>query len=439
MSRTLRQIAWIAAIPAVLALPFVVLLRGERVEGNGFLFDLSMGFGFGALAVAGLQFALTARFRRLSHPFGIDIVYVFHRYMAIGALGLMLAHFGILYFWFEEALGVLNPLEARWELTSARLALLCFVGLVATSELRKWLKLEYGWWRYLHVALAIIGFGAAIAHVLGVGRFTADPSTRVLWLGVTLGWLAMLLWVRIGKPWSQKRNPWIVVDNIAHHGGVHQLVLRPQGKPLSNHKPGQFAWLTLERSPFGLGEHPFTISSPPEHGPEVTLSIKALGDFTEQAVEVENGAVAYLDGPYGTFSIDTHPDADGFVMIAGGVGITPMMSNLHAMDARHDTRPAVLFYCNKAWDDAAFRDELAELSGRINLKVVHVLEEPPEDWDGETGRLSAEILRQHLPENGRGWPHMVCGPKPLTDAARKDLLKLGVPFNTITNEIFDMV
>lgn len=100
MSRTLRQIAWIAAIPAVLALPFLVLLRGERVEGNGFLFDLSMGFGFGALAVAGLQFALTARFRRLSHPFGVDIVYVFHRYMAIGALGLMLAHFGVLYFWF---------------------------------------------------------------------------------------------------------------------------------------------------------------------------------------------------------------------------------------------------------------------------------------------------------------------------------------------------
>jgi predicted ferric reductase len=45
-----------------------------------------MGLGFGALALAGLQFALTARFRRMTHPFGVDIIYLFHRYLAIGAL-----------------------------------------------------------------------------------------------------------------------------------------------------------------------------------------------------------------------------------------------------------------------------------------------------------------------------------------------------------------
>ena len=436
---SLKTFSWIAAAFVAVALPFVVLLSGERVEGHEFLFDFSMGLGFGALALAGLQFALTARFRRMTHPFGVDIIYLFHRYLAIGAVAVMLAHFGILYIWYEPALGVLNPLEARWELTSGRVALGCFVILVVSSEFRKWLKLEYELWRYLHVALAVIGFAAAVAHVLGVGRFTAAADQRALWLGVTLGWLLLLFWVRLGKPFKQLRNPWKVVDNIERHGDVHSLVFEPQGRALSKWKPGQFVWLTLENSPFGLREHPYTISNAPEQGPNIMLSIKPLGDFSSRAIETGPGATAYIDGPYGVFSIDSHPQATGFAMIAGGVGITPMMSNLHAMAARGDRRPAVLFYANPAWEEAAFRDELEELSSRMDLKVIHILEDPPEKWEGEEGFLTREILERHLPENRDGFRYFLCGPTPMTDAARKHLAALGVPLAHIDNEIFDMV
>lgn len=436
---SLRTIFWIAAAFVALALPFAVLLSGERVEGHALLFDFSMGLGFGALALAGLQFALTARFRRMTHPFGVDIVYLFHRYLAIGALAVMLGHFAILYIWYEPALGVLNPLEARWELTSGRVALGCFIVLVISSEFRKWLKLEYELWRYLHVALAVIGFGSAVAHVLGVGRFTAAADQRALWLGVTLGWFVLLLWVRLGKPWKQRNNPWKVVDNIERHGGVHSLVFEPQGKALSKWKPGQFVWLTLENSPFGLREHPYTISNAPEQGPNIMLSIKPLGDFSARAVKTEPGATAYIDGPYGVFSIDSHPDATGFVLIAGGVGITPMMSNLHAMQARDDQRPVVLFYANSSWGDAAFRDELETLSQQIDLKVVHILEEAPEEWDGEEGYLTQEILERHLPSKRDGYRYFLCGPTPMTDAAREALIEMGAPLAHIDAEIFDMV
>lgn len=436
---TPRIIFWIAAALAALALPYLVLLSGERADGREFLWDFSKGLGFGALAMAGLQFVLTARFRRLTHPFGIDVVYLFHRYLALGALALMLGHFGILYIWYEDALGVLNPLEARWELTSGRVALVCFGALIVTSELRKWIKLEYELWRYLHVALAVLGFAAAVAHVLGVGRWTADPGTRALWLGVTLGWLVLLLWTRLGKPFAQLRNPWRVVDNVARRGGVHSLVLEPQGRGLSHWKPGQFAWLTLENSPYGLREHPFTISTPPEHGPHVTMSIKALGDFSARAVETKPGAVAYLDGPYGTFSIDFHKDAPGFVLIAGGVGVTPMMANLHAMAARGDKRPVIMFYANPDWDSIAFRDELDALVDRLDLKLVHVLEKPPEDWAGERGFLDRDMLERHLPGDFRDYRYFLCGPPPMTEAAREGLSALGVPLAHIDAEIFEMV
>ncbi|RJL07488.1 ferric reductase-like transmembrane domain-containing protein [Paracoccus siganidrum] len=436
---TMRASLWVLAAFAAMALPFVVLLSGERAPGTGWLRDFSKGLGFGALAAAGLQFALTARFRRLAHPFGIDVVYLFHRYLALGAVLLMLGHFGIFYIWYHDDLGQLNPLTARWELTMGRLALLAFALLVVTSEFRKQLRIEYGLWRTAHASLAVVAFAAAILHVLGVGHFTGTTDKRLLMLGVTAGWLLLLAWVRLGKPWYQTHNPWRVTHNIAERGGVHTLVLEPLGQGLRRRRPGQFAWLTLGHSPYGLREHPFTLSDAPEGGPSIAMSIKPLGDFTDKAVTTPVGATAWLDGPYGAFSIDMEPGAPGFVMIAGGIGITPVISNLRAMAARGDMRPVVLFYANPDWEGVTFREELEALQERMRLKIVHVIEEPPDDWEGETGHLTKKILARHLGEATRDWPHMLCGPVPLTDAAKQALRELGVPLWRIDSEIFDMV
>lgn len=434
-----RATVWVLLAALALALPFIVILAGERAAGSEFLWDFSMGLGFGALAAAGLQFVLTARFRPVTRAYGMDIVYLFHRYFAIGAVALMLGHFAILYIWFEEALGDLNPLTAAWELTAGRVALGAFVLLVVTSEFRKTLRIPYELWRYGHIVLAVIAFGAAIAHIIGVGHFTGEADKRILWLGVTVSWLAILAWTRLVHPFRIWRNPWQVVENIPRHGGVHSLVFEPLRKPMKPWKPGQFVWLWLDAPPFSIREHPFTISTPPEQGPRVTLSIKPLGDFTAQAIHTPPGTRAYLDGPYGTFSIDNDPEAEGFVMIAGGVGITPMMSNLHAMAERGDRRKVVLIYANHSWEDVTFRDELERLEKRLELSVVHVLEDPPEGWQGETGRVDQALLERHLPETTRHWPHFLCGPEPMTQAAKTALLDMGVPLGAIDSEIFDFV
>ena len=422
-----------------LAAPFVVLMTGARPPALGFTWELSAGLGFGALALIVLQFALTGRLRWLTHPFGADIVYLFHRYLSWVAVVLMLGHFAILYIWHQPALGVLNPLEADWELTAGRLAMGCFLALVISSQFRKQLRLEYDWWRRLHLALAIIGLAAAMAHVLGVGRFTADPGKRALWLGVTLGWVLLLVWTRLGVPWLQASNPWRVVANRTERGGVHTLELAPEGQPLKHWKPGQFAWLSIGRSPFALKEHPFTISTAPDRGPNLAFSIKALGDDTERMIQTPVGARAHVDGPYGAFSVDRTPDAPGFVMIAGGVGITPILSNLHALQDRHDPRPVILIYANSAWEDVAFRDELAAMQKDLDLTVVHVLEDPPDDWQGESGYIDGELLKRHLPPESRDWPHMICGPGPMTAAVTAGLHDLGVAERHIDNEVFDLV
>ncbi len=421
-----------------LGVPFAALIAGEPVPSGGFSWDFSMGLGFGALAMVTLQFALTGRLRWITHPFGADIVYLSHRYLSWGALALMLAHFALLYVFHQPALGVLNPLEARWELTAGRVSLVCFIALLVTSEMRKWLRLRYEWWRVLHLCLAMLGFAAAIAHVLGVGNLTDTPEKRLLWLGATLAWSGILVFTHLVRPWILSRNPWEVVANSAERGDVHTLELAPLGRPLKRWKPGQFAWLRVERSPFSLVEHPFTISTAPEKGPNIAFSIKPLGDHSKALGQTTVGARAYVDGPYGAFSVDRMTGANGFVMIAGGVGVTPIMSNLHALDARQDPRPVILIYGNPTLDVAAFAEELDAMRNRLNLRVVHVLDDPPDGWDGESGKIDMGVLRRHLPEETRDWPHLLCGPGPMLVSVRADLRELGVPEHHVDYEIFEL-
>ena len=424
---------------AAVAAPFVILHYTGPTPSGGVIWDFSMGLGFGALGLAALQFALTGRLRWITHPFGADIVYLAHRYLSWGAVALVLAHFGLLYVFHQPALGVLNPLEARWELTAGRVGLGCFLLLIFTSEFRKRLHLRHEWWRTLHLGLAVFGMLAATAHVLAVGNLTDTAAKRALWLGATFGFVAVLIYTHVYRPWISARNPWRVVSNTEERGGVHTLELAPEGRALHRWKPGQFAWLKVERSPYSLVEHPFTISTAPEKGPNLAFSIKPLGDHSSELAQTPIGARAYVDGPYGAFSIDRMAKAPGMVMIAGGVGITPILSNLHALEARADRRPIILIYANSTWEDASFREELAAMKRKLNLTLVHVVENPPDDWDGERGRVSRETLIQHLPADTRSWPHLLCGPAPMVHAVRRELDKLGVKSRHIDNEIFELV
>lgn len=435
-----RAALWVGIYLALVVAPLVVLLIGPMPPGVGFWWDLSMAFGFSGIAMIGVQFALTARFKRASAPFGLDVIYLFHRHLAIIALLLILAHFAILWFGYQDALGTIDPREARWELTMGRVALVMFALAVVTSLWRKRLRLEYGLWRFSHVVLATLGFAAAVSHIVGVGTYTDAPGKRSLWLAITLFWILLVVWVRVAKPWTQLRRPYRIAEVRPERGKAWTLAIEPDGHPgVRRFMPGQFAWLTLRSSPFRLREHPFSISSAPETLPRLEFTIKELGDFTSTIGEMKPGEPAYLDGPYGVFSIDRHRRAPGFGFVVGGVGITPVMSMLHAMAERGDRRPAWLFYGSPTWEDAIFREELDRLSGALDLKLVHVLERPPEDWAGETGFLTQEILDRHLPKDERAdLRYFLCGPPPMVEAAEAGLRAIGVPLDRLETEIFDL-
>ena len=433
-----KSAPWLLVYVAAIVVPLGVLLLGERPRGSGFWWDFALVLGYAGLAMIGIQFALTARFKRATAPFGIDLIYYFHRFLATMAFGLLLLHVGLLAWKYPDALGSLDPRLAPRHMTFGRLAILAFAAIIVSSLWRKQLRIEYDQWRRMHVLLALAGVVLAVLHVQGSGAYLESPWKRALWSAMALSWLLLAVWVRLLRPALLLRRPWRVVSVQSERGRSWTLTLAPERGEAFGYHPGQFAWLTLRTSPFALREHPFSFASSPTRGGSVQFTIKELGDFTRTIGDIQPGERAYIDGPYGSFGIDHHPEATGFVFIAGGVGIAPMIGMLRAMADRGDRRPLWLFYGNRDWERVVFREELDELARALALTVVHVLGEPPPDWDGEKGFVNHGVLQRHLPRNRAGLHYLVCGPRPMLESIARSLDELGVPTGQRHSEIFDI-
>lgn len=430
---------WIGVYLLLVLAPLLILILGEVPPGSGFWWDLSMALGFAGMAMLGVQFILTARFRRASAPFGIDIIYYTHRYLALMAVAFIFLHLLIIRIDNAAALGLLNPLQAPWHMSAGRLSLLLFALLIITSLWRKPLRIHYDQWRMLHIGLAVTAFLLALAHIEGVGYYIDAPAKRWLWSGYTLFWLLLIVYVRLFKPWQMHRHPYRVAELRQEHGNSWTLALEPVGHAGVRFQPGQFAWLTLRESPWHIKEHPFSFSSSATRQDRVEFTIKELGDFTRTIKTTQVGEIAYLDGPYGVFSIDRYPHAPGFVFIAGGVGAAPVISMLRTLAARRDQRPLWLIYGSKQWQEVIFREELEELRQHLDLRLTHVLTEPPAGWQGESGHITPKLLQKILPADAQRYEYFLCGPKPMSDAVQRGLHTLRVPLGQIHLELFDMV
>ena len=430
-------LCWLTLYLLVIVAPILVFLAGNVPTPRSFWIEFGVMIGFALLVTMSLQFFLTARFRGVGRPFGTDTLLQLHRHVGILLVLFIVAHPLVLIINNPTYLEFFDPRVNLLRAVFLILASITMVLLIVLSVWRKSFKLNYEWWRLSHALMASGIVLVGLAHSWQVGHYVQGWK-RVWLIAIGGSALASLVYVRLWRPYRMRNKRYRVKEIHDRRGEAATVVLEPDGHAGMNFQSGQYAWLSLGSSPFTLQQNPYSFSGSDQQAPQrLEFTAKVLGDFSKEFVDTAVGTTAFLEGPYGNFCLEDSPP--GAVFIMGGIGVTPAISILRSLRDRDDQRPIYLFYGNTDWNEVAFRSELIKLEQALNLQVIHVINEPEDDWSGETGYITQEILERHLGERERAFPFFVCGPVPMMDSVEKALLAMGVSLSQVRAERFNMV
>jgi len=207
----------------------------------------------------------------------------------------------------------------------------------------------------------------------------------------------------------------------------------PRPETLS-YKPGQFLFVTIKANGKELSKH-FSISSSPTEKMHIEFTKKlSESEFSTALKALKEGDWARIDAPYGKFTFEGEHEKIG--LLAGGIGITPLMSICkYCTDKRLNTK-ITLLYGNRTENDIAFRRELETMQEQnANLKVVFILNEASNEWKSATGIIDAEMVKKEIPDY-RETVFYTCGSPAMVEAMEKLIESLGLPKTQLNREYF---
>lgn len=398
------------------------------------VYSLGQAAGTLALTAIAIQLVLASRWRSLERGIGLDRIMRWHSVNAKLIALFVIVH-PLLLFIRELLKGdITAPYTMYGTDILGGVIGAVVIGIIWISVLkRKQLGLLYERWRIVHLLtylLAAIGLYHSL--VLGSDIKNGRPL-YTWWLLLTAVSVGAVVYRYVVRRMTFTGSEYEVVTNKLETHDVHTITLRPVESAVLDHEPGQFAFLTFTSEDIPVEEHPFTIASAPG-ADAISFSIKESGDFTSLLGKVGRRDTAHVEGPYGVFSNKDMPGP--FVLIAGGIGITPLMSMLRAMQEQGRTQPrTLLLYANRSQGDIAFLGELAAIErGSDWLRVVHILSQ--EKVEGmRNGFVDVTVLKDEVEELTTA-TYFICGPPPMMDALRTTLAELGVPDVQVVTERF---
>jgi predicted ferric reductase len=372
------------------------------------------------------QVVLSSKLKWLERGLGLDKMLGIHKTAGVVGFAFMLSH-PVLHA--SSDILAQGYVTLKWPMILGLVTVLLALVTVGSALLYGKLHLKYGTWKQMHwfnfiIVPVIFGHSLLLGTDLG-----AQPPLRIFWYflgGLYLLLLAFILWDRA----QVRRHLLQVTDVVQETPDTWSLHFKGNSP---EHKPGQFMMLSLLQNGRRAEPHPFTISSSPTSG-DLTVSVKAVGDFTSTVKDVTPVDGAIVDMPYGTFSFLNY-DAPNLVFIAGGIGVTPFISMLRYMADKKLERNVILIWGNKTEKDIAFKAELEQMAETMpTLRVIHVMSNQP-DWTGEKGYVDTGLLHKHL--DGFANPQVfVCGPPVMMTKVVSALQQVGVPKDRIHFERF---
>ena len=321
-----------------------------------------------------IQLVLMSRSPWLDQLFGMDRLAAAHRWVGFGCVWLLVAH-GVLTtvgYSFGAGAGVIG--EAWVLLTTYPFVPWAVVGFglflaVAISSMRAArARLSYELWHGIHL-YAYLAIALTFAHQLVVGAdFVDDPVARLYWIGLYVLASATILVFRFGQPVRASLRHRLRVANVVREGpGVVSIYLTGRDLDRLAIRSGQYLvcrFLTRDgwwrgASVLDLGGAQRRLAAGHGQGPGRRLE--------RGSSELAVGTPVYFEGPYGalTGARRTRP---GSLLVAGGIGITPLRALLEELPARPGDM--TLVYRARRADDLVFRAELDTIAGSTARRSI---------------------------------------------------------------------
>jgi len=326
-------------------------------------------------------------------------------------------------------------------------ALLLMVPLAVTSTNAMIKRLGGSRWRALHKLVYLVAILGVIHFYMQVKADVRLPLTFAAVLAVLLGFrivpsfrkpkVAQPAATTTPKIWS---GPLRVVSIVQETPDVRTFRFAdPEGHPLPfKHQPGQYLVVSLLIDGKKV-KRTYTIASSPTQSNycEITVKREESGYGSRHLHETfREGQVVNVTAPAGRFTF-SGAEASSIVLIAAGVGITPLMSILRNLTAQNWKGDIHFVYSAKTPNDIIFRQELEELQKRFPNLRLHVTLTRAEgtDWMGKQGRITAKLLNEAVPDLAMH-PVYICGPASMMEPTILLLRELGVPKEQIKSEAF---
>ena len=436
----ISPLALIAGYFVLAALPMLLAALADRPVGAWA--ETASALGMVAAVMLFLQLVSSGRFEFLSGRIGIDITMAFHKWMARLLVILVIAH-PILFLLPPDPTrphSTLNHLAALFTAPSNTTGVVAFVLvvlMVPLGMLRDHLPVSYEFWRASHGLMAVAAAVVALMHLLHVGTYAESLPSRIYWIALALGSLGLAVGVYTVRVRRMRGQGWVVSNKRKLADRLWEITLRSVTASRLEHDAGQFAWIAFAPRRFPLFDHPFSIASAPSDKGEVRFIIQEAGDFTYGIGTVELGTPAAIDGPHGSFTLADRR-CDAIVLIAGGVGLAPILSMLEDLAEQPDPRPVRLAYAARDADALVDPQGFVPYLEKLDARAMILLDRAP---IGATHR-QGPIGREHLFEildglDPKNTAVMICGPGGMMSAVCSGLTGLGVPPRNIRYERFD--
>ncbi len=244
-----------------------------------------------------------------------------------------------------------------------------------------------------------------------------------------------------GRP-QQARRTLRVAEVVQETPSTRTFVLAAPdgGAPSLDYRAGQHLTLVVDADG-ATHRRCYSFSSSPLAGGLPAITVKRVPEGVVSRLlheRIRAGDTLTVLEPTGDFTLATDATLSRHVvMVAGGVGITPLASLAETVLRAEPASRVTLLTGNRREDEIIFRARLDALAAQFGprLAVRHALDDAPDAWTGLRGVLDGpQVLRAIDDEPADAW--FVCGPEPMMQGVCESLAAAGVPRERIRTERF---